>query len=62
MSDNIVPINRDVTDLLDKWLEAERNGEQFPVPLHDHWDIAGISISKMLSPLLSPFLNEISTL
>lgn len=27
--------------LLDSWIEAERSGVQFPVPLHDHWNIAG---------------------
>lgn len=39
MTENI--IRQDVTELLDGWIEAERNGIQFPVPLHDNWSIAG---------------------
>lgn len=34
-------IGQDITKLLDRWMEAERSGIQFPVPLHDHWNIAG---------------------
>ena len=42
MTSNIVTTNQsDVSALLNCWLEAERNGERFPVPLHDYWQIAG---------------------
>lgn len=34
-------VQHDIASLLDSWIEAERNGVQFPVPLHDYWSIAG---------------------
>lgn len=34
-------IKSDISSLLDSWIEAEKNGVQFPVPLHEHWNIAG---------------------
>ena len=43
MSENIVPINNDVSALLDHWLKMEQNGEQFPVPFDDAWRMAGYS-------------------
>lgn len=43
MTKNIVSIKSNVSALLDKWLEAERNGEQFPVPFDDAWNMAGYS-------------------
>jgi phage anti-repressor protein len=43
MSESIVPINNDVSAKLDRWLESERNGEQFPVPFDDAWKMAGYS-------------------
>jgi phage anti-repressor protein len=43
MTNNIVPIKNDVSTLLDQWLEAEQNGEQFPVPFDDAWKMAGYS-------------------
>jgi hypothetical protein len=42
MSDKIVAI-KDVSTFLDLWLEAERNGDRFPVPFDDAWQIAGYS-------------------
>jgi hypothetical protein len=36
MSDIIVSIKNDISDLLDQWLNAERNGEQFPVPFDSY--------------------------
>jgi hypothetical protein len=39
MSKDIVATN--IEQLLEDWVEAERNGVQFPVPLHDHIGIAG---------------------
>jgi len=41
MTTNIVPINSDTSDLLDSWVQAEMNGSEFPVPLHEYWNIAG---------------------
>lgn len=40
MANDIVP-SVSIEQLIAQWLEAERNGVQFPVPLHDHWGIAG---------------------
>ena len=42
MTTNIVTTNQaDVSALLNCWLEAERNGELFPVPFDDAWKMAG---------------------
>lgn len=30
-----------IAELLDGWIAAEQSGVKFPVPLHDHWGIAG---------------------
>jgi len=38
---NIVP--QDLTVLVDKWLEKERNGVKFPVDFDVAWKIAGYS-------------------
>ena len=43
MTNNIVSIKSDISELLDQWLEAEQNGEQFPVPFDDAWKMAGYS-------------------
>ena len=43
MTSNIVTIRDNVLSLLDKWLEAEQNGIQFPVPFDDAWKMAGYS-------------------
>jgi hypothetical protein len=43
MSEIIVSIKNDVSAKLDQWLEAEQNGEQFPVPFDDAWKMAGYS-------------------
>jgi phage anti-repressor protein len=42
MINTIVP-NSDIKSLLDGWIEAERNGVQFPVPFDLAWGIAGYS-------------------
>lgn len=34
-------VTQDIISLLDGWIEAERKGVEFPVPLHDYWNIAG---------------------
>jgi len=34
-------LRQDYTDLIAQWIEAQKNGEEFPVPLHDNWQIAG---------------------
>jgi phage anti-repressor protein len=41
MTNNIV--QQDIASLLDGWIEAERNGVQFPVPFDLAWGIAGYS-------------------
>ncbi len=40
---SIVPHNLDLTNLLDGWIEAERNGIEFPVPFDLAWKMAGYS-------------------
>jgi hypothetical protein len=39
MADEIV--RHDVQVLIDGWMQLEREGVQFPVPLHEYWWIAG---------------------
>lgn len=39
MADSIIQF--DVQQLVDSWLEAERNGDRFPVPFDTAWVIAG---------------------
>jgi hypothetical protein len=56
MSINIVATN--VEELLASWIEAERNGVQFPVPLHAHWDIAGHRYKKNAFDLAESLLQE----
>lgn len=41
MTTSIVP--SDISSLLDQWIEAERNGVQFPIPFELAWGIAGYS-------------------
>lgn len=41
MAKNIVP--SDITSLLDQWIEAEKKGNQFPVPFDAAWRIAEYS-------------------
>jgi len=36
-------VSHKVSDLIDQWLEQERNGEQFPVDFDIAWQIAGYS-------------------
>lgn len=36
-------VSYDVRDLIDRWMEAEKNGESFPVDFDMAWEIAGYS-------------------
>ena len=56
MSEAIV--SYDVRSLIDQWMEAERNGEQFPVPFHDFWDIAGHNKKQDAVSLLESLLTK----
>lgn len=40
---SIIPQNLDLTNLLDGWIEAERNGIEFSVPFENAWQMAGYS-------------------
>ncbi len=40
MSQDLI-VRQDIASLLDGWIQAERSGVEFPVPLHDYWNIAG---------------------
>jgi hypothetical protein len=51
-------IRQDITSLLDSWIEAEKNGIQFPVPLHDHWNVAGHSTKQDAFRLLESRQEE----
>ncbi|MCA6507225.1 MAG: hypothetical protein IM586_12480 [Pseudanabaena sp. M172S2SP2A07QC] len=55
MTNNIVPIDNNISDLLDQWLESERNGEQFPVPFDDAWKMAGYSTKSSAKRALKSF-------
>ena len=57
MTNNIVPINKDATTLLDEWLEAEQNGEQFPVPFDAAWQMAGYSTKASAKRALTDFVE-----
>ncbi|NBV95303.1 MAG: hypothetical protein EBR90_00735 [Actinobacteria bacterium] len=41
MTASIVSIKDEVAAKLDQWIEAERNGVQYPVPFEDAWKMAG---------------------
>ena len=51
-------VSYDVRDLIDRWMEAESKGEQFPVPLHDFWNIAGHSKKQDAVLLLESLLTK----
>jgi anti-repressor protein len=51
-------VRQDITGLLDSWIEAERNGVLFPVPLHEHWNIAGHKYKKNAFELVESLLEE----
>lgn len=51
-------VSHNVSDLIDQWLEQERDGEQFPVPLHDFWSIAGHSKKQDALALVESLLEE----
>jgi phage anti-repressor protein len=40
---SIIPHDSDFKDLLGDWIEAERNGIEFPVPFDSAWKMAGYS-------------------
>ena len=58
MSDSIVPISSDITTLIDQWMEAERNGEQFPVPFEAAWAIAGYSTKASAKRALTDLTED----
>lgn len=39
-------VSYDVRDLIDQWMQAEQNGEQFPVDFDIAWQIAGYSTKQ----------------
>ncbi len=39
-------VNQDIRLLIDQWMEAEQNGEQFPVDFDIAWQIAGYSTKQ----------------
>lgn len=51
-------ISHDIVSLLDGWIEDERNGVQFPVPLHDYWAIAGHKFKKNAFELVESLLDQ----
>lgn len=34
-------VRQNLSELINCWFDQERNGIQYPVPLHEYWDIAG---------------------
>jgi hypothetical protein len=58
MSESIVPIKNDISSLLGQWLEAERNGEHFPVPFDNAWKIAGYSTKGNAKRALQDLIKD----
>ena len=59
MTSNIVTTNQsDVSALLNCWLEAERNGERFPVPFDDAWKMAGYSTKASAKRALTDLVEN----
>ena len=59
MTTNIVTTNQsDVSALLNCWLEAERNGERFPVPFDDAWKMAGYSTKASAKRALTDLVEN----
>jgi hypothetical protein len=50
-------IKSDITSLLDSWIEAEKNGVQFPVPFDLAWQMAGYATKASAKRALKD-LNE----
>lgn len=48
-------VNQNVFELVDRWLEAEANGEKFPVPFDIAWSIAGYSRKDSAKRKLAKF-------
>lgn len=57
MATNIVQTD-DIQQLLEGWLDAERNGVEFPVPLHDYWGIAGHTTKRKALDLAKSILDS----
>jgi hypothetical protein len=54
MSDLIVAlVDQEVSNLLDSWMESEKNKVDFPVPFDIAWQIAGYSIKANAKRALS---------
>lgn len=51
-------VRTDTQALLDSWLEAERNGERFPVPFDLAWQIAGYSRKDVAKRKLKPAMEN----
>jgi hypothetical protein len=51
-------VQQDIASLIDGWIQAEQNGVRFPVPLHDHWDIAGHKYKKNAFELVESLLEK----
>jgi phage anti-repressor protein len=51
-------LRQDVTKLIDGWMEAERNGEQFPVDFDLAWPIAGYARKDTAKRAMLNFLLE----
>lgn len=51
-------VKQDIQELIEAWIDAERKGEKFPVPLHDHWAIAGHRKKQDSFNLVESLLEE----
>lgn len=58
MTSNIVSTKNEVSAKLDHWLEAERNGERFPVPFDDAWRMAGYSTKASAKRALTDLVEN----
>jgi hypothetical protein len=50
-------VAKNIAELIEEWKQAELNGVQFPVPLHEHWGIAGHSTKQKAFALLESRLE-----
>jgi phage anti-repressor protein len=58
MSNQTLAVMEDVQALLAKWVDAERNGEQFPVPFEMAWRMAGYTTKGNAKRKLESFLDK----
>jgi hypothetical protein len=56
MSDLIV--SQDLAALIDGWLEAEKNGVEFPVDFDVAWQVAGYATKGSGKRALEKYMNE----